>query len=90
MTVIEFTRQLNTDYGMQRDWPQELEVDADTYANCVKHLILQKLFTYEYDDMGYNKGVALRSVPVMVGPKAGIFFKGVELLLKQDVNLNNT
>ena len=79
LTVEQFTRMLNTNYGM-KEWPKELIVDAETYANCCQAVINH---ADEKDLGGFETWFGFyRGVKIAIGNHNGIIFKNVELILK--------
>lgn len=73
MTVEQFKRMLNSNYGVEKNWPARLMVDADTYAN-----VCQAVF-----ENNINK-INGPGVSVEVGPRNGIKFKNIELILNSN------
>lgn len=77
MTVEQFTRMLNTNYGM-KEWPKELIVDAETYANCCQEVFKQAVENQDWREwFGF-----FEFIKISVGKHHGIMFKNIELILK--------
>lgn len=72
MTANELRNKLNDTYGLDNKWPEKLEVDHETYANCC-----QAIFDY------LAKGNNNKFIDVAIGKYNGILFKNVELILKK-------
>lgn len=79
MTAPQLIAFLNTEYGMSQNWPTDLKVDAETYANCCQYI-----FNYL---VGRDVSVRIGSIIFLhnfnVGPNNGLMFKNVELILKE-------
>lgn len=71
MRLTELRAHLNNTYGIVKNWPKTLEVDAETYANAC-----QAIF-----DAGFKIGGV---VDINVGDKNGLMYKGVELIYKSE------
>lgn len=75
MTAEELKIQLNNVYGITKEWPDHLEVSADTYANVCQHVFdrgQEKDFTDRKD---------IKRFTLSFGVNNGLMFKGVELIL---------
>ncbi len=70
MTANDLRKHLNETYGMDKQWPALLRVDADTYAQCVR-AIIDNAATRVFDG----------GVFIYTGPHGGPLFKNVELIL---------
>lgn len=73
MTIEKFREMLNSSYGIEHNWPKELIVDSDTYANVCHHILWRK-------SMEING----RVVQIGTGRNGGIMFKGIELILRRE------
>ena len=71
MTATELRDWLYRRYGMNK-WPEDLDVDHETYANICQYI---------FDKKVSNPNSAL---VVHLGKRNGIMFKNVELLIKRE------
>lgn len=76
MTTIEFRKELNEKYGLDKEWPRHLEVDNDTYAN-----ICQSIFDYNSENEEYRNDLTIKRMTLSFGINNGILYKGIELIL---------
>jgi hypothetical protein len=76
MTAQELIQKLNKEYGIESRWPTFLEVDGETYANICQFIFDDKLKRVPY----ICKTVI---IPIAIGETGGIFFKGMEIILKR-------
>lgn len=85
MTTIEFRKELNEKYGLDKEWPRHLEVDNDTYAN-----ICQSIFDYNSENEEYRNDLTIKRMTLSFGINNGILYKGIELIpngRKQNIGL---
>lgn len=81
MTANELIKHFNESFGFN-SWPETFEVDAETYAYCCQHIFEAKL--KHGDTVMYNEdGHELFEVGVFIGINHGLYFKGVELRMRQ-------
>ena len=76
MTANELIQFFN-DRFILGEWPDQYEVDYETYAN-----VCQTVFEHESTEILYF-GKEGSGVAVSLGPNHGIMFKNVELILKK-------
>ena len=79
MTAEQFTRMLNINYGVEKEWPKELIVDAETYSLCCQAIIKR---AKEDRDLYFNWDGFENRINIAIGKNDGIMFKNVELILK--------
>lgn len=78
MKAEELIKHLNDRYGMKDDWPPFITVDAETYGYCC-----QAVFDYYISKMIKDRLPHERMLlSVTVGPKKGLLFKNVELIME--------
>jgi|SRR5215471_9820092 len=82
MTALELIHYLNSTYGFHKEWPETLEVDHETYANCCQFAFKESVLAEETNFPSPTKNPFL-AIAVIVGKaNSGLIFKNVELLLK--------
>lgn len=74
MTANELHIKFSHEYKLNK-WPDTYEVDAETYGN-VCHAILNSA-------VKIRKNSSLRTAYISIGEHNGIFFHGVELIIKR-------
>jgi hypothetical protein len=81
MTANELIHKLNTEFGLDKKWPETYEVDAETYANCCKFLFkvqfnnnMERIIRKGYGDLSV--------IEFIIGKNKEPMFKNVELILK--------
>lgn len=78
MTAPELTSYFNRIFGIEKEWPKQFEVDAETYANCCQFVFDRQVDGEEITRLLGDK----LGITVFVGEKhKGLAFKGVELIL---------
>lgn len=73
MTAEELIRCMNADYN-SGPWPDSIEVDAETYANCCKYVFAKRDVVVRLSDY--------EVIELMITPNKNLLFKNVELILK--------
>ncbi len=81
MTTQQLTDHFNQNYGMFKTFPETFKVNHETYANICHHLFLLK--AQELRENGMEP--VLYYANVALGRHNGILFKGVELILSEDI-----
>lgn len=79
MKSHELHRQLSDQFGLFKNWPAKLEVDADTYANCCNAVFDWSAREDSFSIINIKDN---KSIRVVIGPNSGLMFKNVELILK--------
>jgi hypothetical protein len=73
MTANELRIHLNDTYGVEREWPHSIEVDAETYANCCQAVfnhVNENLFSGNIVSLGVeNNGLMFKNVELIYRPK---------------------
>jgi hypothetical protein len=77
MTTEELRQYFNDTFGFN-EWPKTFEVDAETYANVCQSIFKWHIGTHLYTMI---PGVGYK-IEVSIGISGGIFFKDVELILR--------
>lgn len=74
MKVHELVNLINSKLTLDKAPPELLEVDADTYANAVEHIV-KTAMKLRHSDKVWEVGV-------FIGPHGKVLFKNVELIYK--------
>lgn len=77
MNAHELMSYFNDNYGIDKPFPKEYYVDHETYAN-----VCDFLFKRKRDDE-YERIKDIWRITISVGPNSGVYFKNVELRLKE-------
>jgi len=77
MTVHELTSYFNDNYGIDKPWPKEFHVDHETYANMCDFIFKKK------KNLAPVRLIDVWGITISIGPHGGIYFKNVELRLKE-------
>lgn len=75
MTVQELIAELNRKFPMTESWPENYEVDAETYANCCDAVFKRAEVAEVYGKAG--------TYLIKLGPNRGLMLKGIELRMKE-------
>lgn len=88
MTVEELKKYLYDEYpGLESQWPDKIEVDAETYGNVCQFLFEKCLrddglyFEWDVNELG-KRPFRQKIISLFLGPNNGIMFKSVELIKK--------
>jgi len=76
MTSRELKMHLNSIYGLDKKWPEEIVVDHETYANVCQDIFDHMVKTLEIQPTTYPN-----IIEICVGKRNGLMFKNVELIL---------
>jgi len=76
MTSLElYLHMIELAGSVEKPFPETMEVDAETFAN-----ICQEIFNKKAP----QPATTTRVIQISIGKNNGIFFKGVEIILKQE------
>lgn len=80
MTADQLRKHFNDTFGIDKPWPSQFEVDAETYGN-----VCQAVFDWHIKNHLYilEPGIGYQ-IHIKVGLNGGIMFKNMELLLQKE------